>query len=1513
MTSVIPQAWPSAGIAESSSYPFQEQDQYTPKQTMAAQQQLYPPNDNNHHYQLPPHQPYQPPMQSDEPPRSLLPINQEYDLNYPHNNTPHQGSYKHSSKDSTLRSKTAKRVSKTLPLDPLLRQRSRSLKNGSMNKNQTNTVATAGNDLPPPSASALSDQYLQEHSTSILNNNKTRHQLPYISTDSANRGPGLSDIIPYSPPPSKKGIPIDRPYSYYKVAPKTPQSVTVIDSPFGPPIPPVSLPVAPEGQRNLASSNTTTYYTHPSSQNPFVPPTQFQPQLPQQHQHQHSHQSTIQGDRSRKEHPDPVNSITGQFSSTAVGESMMATTGASRERSNSEKHSQRATSPQPDRNAAVVSRQPSEGTRRNRSQSNENGAHQRQQLNGHNNQDHVNYYNYQDSSVQQTQPVRKGSGNNLLRIARKASDTALKGIGLSRKSSDKNQKNFQNTEASAPSVAYEQNSQLWSAVGSRSQPDLNRGHHLEASAHIDASSQRAKDHGFSRTYDAELGRNRSLPDMKPSSNVDNRPGRGSSLSNNPGSSHGRQKSQHHLQGMYHTSTAMSNEPITATTISSTTPGIVQDAYGGTTDDWRQKQQAEKEARERQNLRDLSPNERPGHTSINSVSTLNLPPTTVVPTTTSLSRSTSRMLLPDRDRSANQSNSGLSSSTSGKFDGPEPTQESTSLAKATVQPGGILSQLQAATEAGQVIDPTMGVLSQNDGGYIQRSNTAPYPHRENKTILEEDESSSQSGGVSKTHGPLEYSKSEGYAAASRNNRRQQQQQKTTPAQNQYPNNNVPYHQPHQQQSYQGHQLPHQAFHEQSHQNQQKQTQGHSRSRTMSNEQSLDTNKDLPPTPIRTPQNAANNIMEQQATHGGSRHQRTESRSQTQTQKQRSRSESQSESTRRHQQQSSSGWHAGMAMTSESVLALSRSMSPPPNRSASQERTGSSVQLNRGNTNNQTTLTKSASSGGQKVYGIDMLPLPVIPSPDETLNKNANVGILPQDVLRTLDSQTVQKVITQAVIASRIYKALSIVEIENLKKEQDDLQKYVEALKVSLTIETRMRDASHSLIRLHEGNTNIDAVKASTGQMHATTRKMDQIVQKIQQSMDRLLVIQRLLLQHEGAILNAGMRRLDSENRELSRTVQELEKARNQEKEEKLKWKKEHSHLRIQSMIFPNPPGLDEYHEVEKDTSAARGRKPPSVSQQQPRAPTPPPIQQQQHATQLAALESYMKELNEEISKKDERVSHLESQLRLVKVWADDFAGSLKSKLGVDNNAVGEDSTSAKHNEAESPAKLQKQLAHLQSRIEDGFRSLEANAHELKTKAQEAEMARNQALEFAATTLANTTVIAGPAGELGRSSSSSSLGEPEATRPRSRQNDQQQGSRLRNPFSRSKSSLNESHHPQPNHSNHSNHSDLNVILNESLLELDLQLSSSSSASSSVAPTPDVMNGKGRQLSRENSTNQRGMSPTQRQELTRRTSRSKQQHQQQPNNKDDVVIGDAHEEIKRLNAMVDELERLVKLKMK
>ncbi|KFH72420.1 hypothetical protein MVEG_02711 [Podila verticillata NRRL 6337] len=1442
----------------------------------------------------------------------------------------HQQPEHGSLKDPRLRLKTYKRVSKALPPDPLTLHKQRVMKSLTT---QSKPQDHHNHHFPQPPAPNPLPYLHPTASGSSLYQNQELDSTP----------PGVK---PYSPPPTKKGLVIDRPYSFYKVAsPTVPQSVTVIDSPFDPP-PTTTAPISP-------------YFTKPG-QNPFNPLPQPS-HTPQQQQIKFISTGTPEEHHQRKDRPYPEDSIATRSmppAVTSLTETYVGLDGRklARERSTS---GQNRTIPRLEKKPSViathtngqVSRRPFEDPPE-RSLSTSRGN-----IKGRD----------QDAVAPSTEiPARKGSGTNLFRIARQASDSAFRSVGLNRKVSEKRQNADVNVEAPR------QHEQDTIHTQSRARSSSRGAIETTVTFKLAQLQPREQEYRYPRTHDAELGRNRSLPDIKPPSSNDRTPVRGSSLTNprtNLGRFHSRQKSQHQL----HTTT-------------STTSSTLQDAYGGTTDDWRQAQQAEKEASDRQKLKDSSPTERPGHTSINSVSTLNLPPTTTPLTSAAqTNKSTSRILLPDRDRGGSHTNDMgryVASSTSQSLihDSPipEPTQENTSLAKATVQPGGILSQLQAATESGHVIDPAAGIWSAKEGRYIQRSNTAPYSLRETRTILEEDEVDSDQ----RSRAPLEYSRSEGSSRYPRT-QKPRTQDKEGPQPEMQPTleastsrlNHQPSHQPLAPNSYkQSHvnqpvyqqtfpQVP-DHLHLQQIQNhhQQQRSIVMSRARALSNdsamEAGLSSNKDLPPTPQGTPASQAQSnsatqdvsvlpVMESDHSHQHRDSELRSQRSHTPSSGHRGRSESQPESSRhghhKHQYQqhhnAPSGWKGGAPTSEESVLALSRSMSPPPppsNRLISHERTGSNSQLQRGASSGHV-----AGAAQKARFGIDMLPLPVIPSPDQTLNKDAPLGILPQDVLKTLDPKTVQKAINTSVIASRIYKVLSADELESLKKEQDDLQKYIEALNISLTIETRMRDASHSLIRLHENNTNIEAVKASTGQLHATTRKMDQIVQKSQQSQERLLVIQRILLQHEGAVLNAGMRRLDAENRELSRSVLELETIRDQEKEEKLKWKKEHSQLRIQSMIFPNPPGVEGLESVRPKGDNEMYLQVGSEPTNDRRSPMQHQMLQQRQQEQLQkeqqerlnALENYMKELNEDINKKDERVQDLESQLRLVEAWLDDFSSSAQQHIGPGVDLL----LDASQSEGQEYS-LQSKMQRLQLKIENGFRTLERDMYQLRSKAEVAEEAKNAALEFTAMTLANSAEHNTSGHYSPSQGQNEANGSTHLRRTRSRRNDPSHThdpssgtSRYREPGAR--------YRAYPSDQQHPSNTDLNMLLNDSLLELDLQLSmdnshssnnrhrnhnhhqnnsfsedTSSSGSSSTAPTVyDQVGANSGHLTRNNSVSESKLQP--RLGLNRSVSRTKPQ-QQQPISpeaqKDGLVIGDAHEEIRRLNAMVDELERLVQMKL-
>ncbi|KAG0084412.1 hypothetical protein BGZ92_009900 [Podila epicladia] len=420
---------------------------------------------------------------------------------------------------------------------------------------------------------------------------------------------------------------------------------------------------------------------------------------------------------------------------------------------------------------------------------------------------------------------------------------------------------------------------------------------------------------------------------------------------------------------------------------------------------------------------------------------------------------------------------------------------------------------------------------------------------------------------------------------------------------------------------------------------------------------------------------------------------------------------------------------------------------------------------------------------------------------SLKRQDSIGVIPQDASRSMDQKTLQKVITQASVSSRVYKVMEQEQVDSLRKEQDEVQHFVEALNVSLHIETRMRDASHSLIRLHENNSNLSAVRAATAQLNTTTRKMDQIVQKIQHSMWRLLAIQKMLLQHEGAVLNVGMRRLDNDNRDLSRTVRHLEEAHSNEKEERVYWKNRHSKLKVQSILFQELPK----DAATNDNSALEKAK---------------------------ETEAYIKELQDEIAKRSENEANLEKRLQAVCNWAEDFS------VAVDIRSPTKRICTPKENP--SSYLLQDRLKQLRSNIEGEFKRLDTRIDDWKSVVEAAELAEHETMKN---------------------------GRPSLSSPRYSLRDIADHHRL-SPSSLLESGKGES---VPREG-----SPLQMILDESLIELERQIFSERSASRRPSSTS-----------------------------TTSSTISFLDADDSDNASDDGAIADAHNEIRKLNAMVSELE--------
>jgi hypothetical protein len=378
--------------------------------------------------------------------------------------------------------------------------------------------------------------------------------------------------------------------------------------------------------------------------------------------------------------------------------------------------------------------------------------------------------------------------------------------------------------------------------------------------------------------------------------------------------------------------------------------------------------------------------------------------------------------------------------------------------------------------------------------------------------------------------------------------------------------------------------------------------------------------------------------------------------------------------------------------------------------------------------------------------------------------------------------------------------------------------------------------------------MDAVKAATAQLHATTRKMDQIVQKTQEAMWRVMAIQRLLLQHESAILNAGLRRLDNENRELSRTAMQLDTARDQEKEEKIKWKKEHNRLKFQSILFPATPILEEFQTNSSDQTS------------------------QKTQAQLESMEQYVKELNDEILHKEEQLTVAKNQLQAVKGWADDFQLSILNRKP----------SPPEGHQPNSNTDLEEQLRELQSTVESELKDMDIQVQEIKSKVD--------------VLLEENSVLAS----------------------KTKSDDDQR--------------LNRRHRPSVRARTHARQgSDLQMVLRESLMELDRQIrqdgvqsasSSRPSSTSTSTSTTSISADSLTTLSRNTSNRSCGSPLSRSHSSSSNTVLSGDAVQQDvpqievevqelavSSSDEDTPAEDASEEIRRLSTMVLEMQQIVK----
>ncbi|KAG2187074.1 hypothetical protein INT44_003302 [Umbelopsis vinacea] len=140
---------------------------------------------------------------------------------------------------------------------------------------------------------------------------------------------------------------------------------------------------------------------------------------------------------------------------------------------------------------------------------------------------------------------------------------------------------------------------------------------------------------------------------------------------------------------------------------------------------------------------------------------------------------------------------------------------------------------------------------------------------------------------------------------------------------------------------------------------------------------------------------------------------------------------------------------------------------------------------------------------------------------------------------LDDLIMQLLVSQAVIDAKDFEILSMEEVENLKEQTGNntaqfyflLQKHItlthriEDQTSKLSLESKMREASQSLARLH--HTNKKMAQQSQEQFMASTKKVDQEAKELWRLMKLGSEAQQRLLQHTAGTLSVGVKVLEDQ--------------------------------------------------------------------------------------------------------------------------------------------------------------------------------------------------------------------------------------------------------------------------------------------------------------------------------------------------------------------------------------------------
>ncbi|KAG0089820.1 hypothetical protein BGZ93_009655 [Podila epicladia] len=122
---------------------------------------------------------------------------------------------------------------------------------------------------------------------------------------------------------------------------------------------------------------------------------------------------------------------------------------------------------------------------------------------------------------------------------------------------------------------------------------------------------------------------------------------------------------------------------------------------------------------------------------------------------------------------------------------------------------------------------------------------------------------------------------------------------------------------------------------------------------------------------------------------------------------------------------------------------------------------------------------------------------------------------------------QIMVSQAAVDSKGFEILVPEAVDGIKRHHAGLSSRIAALTARLSLESKIREAAQSLLKLHANNKKL--AKQASEHLEAANRKVDQVATELWKLTQVAADLQRTLLQHTSGVLALGVVRLEDQGR------------------------------------------------------------------------------------------------------------------------------------------------------------------------------------------------------------------------------------------------------------------------------------------------------------------------------------------------------------------------------------------------